>query len=692
MLAVSAMMLATSTYAWFTMAREVEVTNIQMTASVPADLQISLGRLSTAAGSGNGLVNNQGVLVPVLNTADNGGVADPGDIAEYWSNTADVSAYYSLGRIIPASSTDGLNIFFTPDASGVGKTLKANAQYFTATRGATIEKDTNGNSYETTLHAKTIANDPWTAQKAKEYDVTNDDGYFVDIPVWIRSSSTETGGVPLSVDAYVTTNAKYDEDDLYLAARAVILGTERNSTSGLIEIKQDGYGTPEAPGTSIVNFMDTTNASGAAVKNVDDATHTATYGQETYYDGTTAHSGVLVPASATEGQYGDAIKIWIRVWLEGEDPNCWNANAGQDFNISLKFARTDVNMPTTNHYNSTTANTGTETSSLNAGTPITVNYPDNGGSLGFTYDGTRWTLDSGSTFKAPTLGNKYNIDGVAGLEDFDNVTALLNYLNTNIDTADEVAPIVLTNAAQAGRKQVMYSVTTADTEGTFSASLPTEGVVNYTVNGVTYADEAAIKAACTAVGNYVVTINYSAAAPTYTVSYTNVTISGDTLKLMRLATTASGTTTYKWYIAGENTFAIGTGYEVTTKVATAGNGYTTLSGIVTALNTSNSGAAPETCDSFFTDVAKVAKEQTFNVTVPIQDDPNATTIKLVKKVTGTDITWALATGQSDYSAGTGFKLKYNSETTEYASVSEIITALNAAKDVADLTIKYVAAT
>ncbi|MBQ4464630.1 MAG: hypothetical protein II916_01510, partial [Oscillospiraceae bacterium] len=42
-LMISAVMLASSTYAWFTMSREVEVTGIKMTASVPANLQVSIG-------------------------------------------------------------------------------------------------------------------------------------------------------------------------------------------------------------------------------------------------------------------------------------------------------------------------------------------------------------------------------------------------------------------------------------------------------------------------------------------------------------------------------------------------------------------------------------------------------------------------------------------------------------------------
>ena len=45
MLTVSAMMLSSSTYAWFTMSREVEVQNIQMVATTPEDIQISLGKI-----------------------------------------------------------------------------------------------------------------------------------------------------------------------------------------------------------------------------------------------------------------------------------------------------------------------------------------------------------------------------------------------------------------------------------------------------------------------------------------------------------------------------------------------------------------------------------------------------------------------------------------------------------------------
>ena len=51
MLSISAVMLATSTYAWFTMNKEVEVTGLQMQATASSGLEISLGAFGTQSGT-----------------------------------------------------------------------------------------------------------------------------------------------------------------------------------------------------------------------------------------------------------------------------------------------------------------------------------------------------------------------------------------------------------------------------------------------------------------------------------------------------------------------------------------------------------------------------------------------------------------------------------------------------------------
>ena len=50
-----------------------------------------------------------------------------------------------------------------------------------------------------------------------------------------------------------------------------------------------------------------------------------------------AATQVATVTASTGTGYGDAVKYYIRVWLEGEDEACWNSNAGQDFVINLKF-------------------------------------------------------------------------------------------------------------------------------------------------------------------------------------------------------------------------------------------------------------------------------------------------------------------------------------------------------------------
>ena len=58
-----------------------------------------------------------------------------------WSNTVDVSAYYGFGKLIPASSITGENIIFTPDASGVGKTVKQSAKFYQAATANTAANE-----------------------------------------------------------------------------------------------------------------------------------------------------------------------------------------------------------------------------------------------------------------------------------------------------------------------------------------------------------------------------------------------------------------------------------------------------------------------------------------------------------------------------------------------------------------------
>lgn len=359
MLALSASMLATSTYAWFTMSREVEVQNIQLVATTPEDIQISLGAIGSSA-QGVSLAESTGYL-----TVSEGAVLTP--VTNYdWSNIADISHYYSFGKLIPASSNTGASIFFTPDANGVGKTLKTGAKFYTAVAGITktAESDVGGtgsNTLNATSHVN-VASDTWAAgttsgkdyTKSIAWNTTKDDGYYIDIPVWFRTSSVD--GAKLSVEAAVydnTSTPEYGKDDnatadykeLYKAVRVVILNSDGTvaTTNNTIPVKAGGAAATSGTysGSSILDWYNRSDQFGAVSA---EASNAPTYSAVTPMTaGTPVIDLTTSEQKGTGTEYGTGKQYIIRVWLEGEDPDCYNETAGQDWSISLKFNNETTN-------------------------------------------------------------------------------------------------------------------------------------------------------------------------------------------------------------------------------------------------------------------------------------------------------------------------------------------------------------
>jgi len=409
-LMVSAAMLGTSTFAWFTMSREVEVQNIQMTATVPEDIQISLGTIynsnaATAVSTSESFALNgsTGWL-----KEDSNGVAtaprEQGTVNNEldWSNIADISAYYQFGKLIPASSINGEDVFFTPNASGVGRTLAAGAAFYQAADGLTAQNEAGdgngGGKYNATAHIfgsdKTNATThTWAASAAANdggyvtatgWNATNDDGYYVDIPVWLRTSSTAE--TKLYVTGYVTDKTEEngaETDDLYQAVRVAILTDQGAADKGCLTLLDGGdtYIDPVSGVTThnstfpanltqtATNILDSDNYNGTGDASTNKS-KTAASARVANQDGIYAVSGTgnsnagawdtIVQNNASDANdvvtlnvgtgstYGDSKKVIIRVWLEGEDGNCWNENAGQDWNIALKFSKTPLAAPTSN--------------------------------------------------------------------------------------------------------------------------------------------------------------------------------------------------------------------------------------------------------------------------------------------------------------------------------------------------------
>ncbi len=114
-------------------------------------------------------------------------------------------------------------------------------------------------TFMATLHSKSGTSDNWSGTKASAWNITHDAGYYVDVPVWIRSSSKDE--VKLSVDAYVKpdTTAKAFSGasvELYKAARVAILpgaGSTGSGTMGVINL-HDGSGSGWTGARDVVNY------------------------------------------------------------------------------------------------------------------------------------------------------------------------------------------------------------------------------------------------------------------------------------------------------------------------------------------------------------------------------------------------------------------------------------------------------
>ena len=357
------------------MSREVEVTGIKMTATVPEDLQISPGWTTSAEnasykGNLNYAVNGEESFLTSLlsGTTTNSyegttAKAPSASDSQMWTNVLQLDHYYTLGKIIPASSSKGLNLFFTPEANDEGRGVQYDATFYQVTNG-----QTESGTYMTALHAltknETITSGTWTGTSGKAYkgasgyDVTNSDGYYVDIPIWVRSSSDSAIGLTVKAQANYNTTATVGTADveLYKAVRAVIIPDDASTgsgTNGLIDVKDaNTSGAARYAGDSIVNYYGrgtlTSGAAKAATKlggsydNRNSGTEPTwgdVYENVSMYNGT--DSIITVPARTT-GEYGDMVKMWVRVWLEGEDPQCWNQNAAQDFTIDLQFTKKDL--------------------------------------------------------------------------------------------------------------------------------------------------------------------------------------------------------------------------------------------------------------------------------------------------------------------------------------------------------------
>ncbi|MGN0578077.1 MAG: hypothetical protein ACI4J4_05615 [Ruminiclostridium sp.] len=317
MLATSAVMLSTATYAWFTMNKEVKMTGLNMTATVGEGIEIAL---ASVTGDGNAITlkNDTGSTYVGEHPADT-------DTEKGWKSAVAVNDYYAdIGKIKPASSVNATALFDATDASNGGRT----ASTFKA---LTLPDDMAQIQKRATLP---------TTSGSQIIESTGTVGYYVDIPVHIRTSKvkdSETEG-DLYCKMIINNNgATGDTKTLYKAVRVAFIPitTGTSSTTNIFGADKEYYEAGKA--------VDSTTSKGA-VTVLSGATDFVTDGTD-FIDGVGVVSGLKLPYAENAGEYGH-LDFYVRVWLEGESTSCYDDKAGQEWNISIAFSLGEFETPT----------------------------------------------------------------------------------------------------------------------------------------------------------------------------------------------------------------------------------------------------------------------------------------------------------------------------------------------------------
>jgi len=342
MLTVSAISLSSATYAWFTMSKEVSLTGIQMTASVPADLQISLGAgtntsaLKTSAG-------DAAAWTAATRTLNVGAPSTEQDTTE-WSNSIAVGDYYTFGRLSPATSINGATIYYTTDSTGVGKTIK--------------DDSNSPSSGVSTFAAATAAANRGVADPTKTAASANADNtggaYYIDIPVWFRTSvhANSASNINLGVVAtFSDPGSSNGTPSIIKAARVALLNSSGASEGVIMDSDAKYYHNKAHTASSATGYAAATTDGDDAAYTINGATTSGanTWAkvdpivQATVTDGlmSAGDAVVVVPKATGDAKYGAVAAYTLRIWLDGEDIDCWNESAGQDWQIDLRFIRNE---------------------------------------------------------------------------------------------------------------------------------------------------------------------------------------------------------------------------------------------------------------------------------------------------------------------------------------------------------------
>ena len=308
MLMLSATMLGTSTFAWFTMNREVEVKGMQVKAHA-----------------------EEGLLINEVPDAQ----------SDYWDELALAGQGTSADDFIqlrPASTTPGFATWW--HANSLKFDNRAGYGSGTVDSDKTAKIGNTNNYYEDITSISTSVTDAVAGTNAKRTvyykDATygggasgayqNGEGFYVEYDYYIKSSSSTdlsiaSGNFETTVTATKkNTDTSGTSDNLDSALRVGVKITDGNNTA---------YSKIFAPITGADStYHVTNNATGSTYTTVNAATTPAAI-----------NDGALVVPAVTK----NGIKVQVYIWFEGEDRNCMSKNLTavlDSYQIDIKFKDT----------------------------------------------------------------------------------------------------------------------------------------------------------------------------------------------------------------------------------------------------------------------------------------------------------------------------------------------------------------
>ncbi|WP_448902479.1 hypothetical protein [Eubacterium sp.] len=175
-----------------------------------------------------------------------------------------------------------------------------------------------------------VSDDNTEFEVAQKGVSSNQEGYYLDVPLWIRTTGDKEVKIALDVEDIQNTFAKDLDKDGNVTENKKIAKAVR---IGFINPNKD----KNALNTDIPLVYNANGDFNGKVISSLNENKTAIKETPVYLSNSTQM--LLVPAYSQTNQKGTP--FIARIWIEGEDPNCVFANGGKSFAISLKFIAID---------------------------------------------------------------------------------------------------------------------------------------------------------------------------------------------------------------------------------------------------------------------------------------------------------------------------------------------------------------